>query len=475
MARRGSVREKQLKLASEPPPRLPRRLRLQVLCDDELEQMRLGALTVLLDTGIRIDDAPSRQMLLATGECREGDGGFIHFGNDLVNRALETVAPRIKLYDRTGDLRVDTHGDTLSFSPGRNCVNTLDHVSQEIRPCLLDDIKNIGKVCEALDHIDAVGSLGYPQDVPAEEEALITLKTLAAETTKPIAFIGHDEVETGAMWEFLADSVGGWDALADKPCGMDLTGPLSPLRVPEETCRRVRFAAERNVPVVCYPALFPGMSGPVTLAGSVVQATVESLAGIVLNQLERPGAPIMAGASILPMDMRQADLAYGSPEYSMAGIMSVQFLEYLGIPSWVGAGCSDAHTVDQQAAAEAGGNMLSAALSGTAFIHNLGMLAGGRTGSIEMLVLADEIAGSVTKYAAGVTVNADTIATDVVHRAAANNEFLMDQHTQDNYMGEAWMPRLFQRSDKDAWIEAGRHDMRDRISDKLNDILCGDT
>jgi trimethylamine--corrinoid protein Co-methyltransferase len=471
VARRSSVRQKHRLLASEPPPRPPRRLRLQMLGDDDLVQMRQGALAMLWDTGVRIDDSKSRQMLLATGECREGDDGFIHFGNDLVERTLETVASRVRLYDRNGDLRVDTLGETLNFCPGRNCVNTLDHLTGEIRPCVLDDIRNVGKVCQALDYIDAVGSLGYPQDVPAEVEALYALKILSEETIKPITFIGHDEVETEAMWEFLADSVGGWDALADKPCGMDLTGPLSPLRVPSETCRRVRFAAERNIPVVCYPALFPGMSGPITLVGSVVQATVESLAGIVLNQLERPGAPIMAGASILPMDMRQADLAYGSPEYSLAGSIAVEFLHYLGIPSWVGAGCSDSHVVDQQAAAEAGANMLSAALSGTAFIHNLGMLAGGRTGSIEMLVLADEIAASVTRHVAGVKVDVQSIATEVVHRAAPDNTFLMDQHTQDNYMSEMWRPRLFQRCDKDAWLEAGAQDMGDRILDKLNEIL----
>ena len=67
----------------------------------------------------------------------------------------------------------------------------------------------------------------------------------------------------------------------------------------------------------------------------------------------------------------------------------------------VGAGCSDAHDLDLQAAAEVGSNMTAAALAGTTFIHNLGFLSGGRTGSLEMLVLCDELAGMVGRLAAG--------------------------------------------------------------------------
>lgn len=471
MARRATSRVDARNLMQKEAGRPKRKLFVRLLEDEQMAQMREAVFKVLWETGLQIDDEDSRRDLFATGECREGREGRVHYGRDLVERALETAAKRVVLYDRCGNLKVDTAGESLSFSPGRNCVNFLDHRTQEIRPCTLDDIRSVGKVCDALDYIDAAASLGYPQDVPPEDEAMLTVRVLAEETGKPITFIGHDEIETEAMWAFLAGEVGGWDDMAEKPCGLDLTGPLSPLRIPDETCRRVRYAAERSVPVVCYPALFPGMSGPVTLAGAIVQACVESIGGIVLNQLARPGAPIMAGASILPMDMRRADLAYGSPEYALTGAASAQFLDYLGIPAWVGAGCSDAQVVDQQAAAEAGLNLLSAALSGTGFLHNLGMLAGGRTGSLEQLVLCNEIAASVCKFAAGVTVDAETIASDVIHRASPDNSFLMDQHTQDNYLSEMWMPEMFFRGSRENWQESGSPEMRDTVRARLEDIL----
>ena len=115
--------------------------------------------------------------------------------------------------------------------------------------------------------------------------------------------------------------------------------------------------------------------------------------------------------------------------------------------------------------------MAIAALAGSSFVHNLGFLSGGRTGSLEMLVLCDELVGWSNQMAAGVPVSAETLAVEVVKRAVSNNDFLTDPHTQDRFLSENWYPELFERSDADAWMEAGSRDMRDRVRDKLNVIL----
>ncbi|WP_280522411.1 trimethylamine methyltransferase family protein [Roseovarius aestuarii] len=137
----------------------------------------------------------------------------------------------------------------------------------------------------------------------------------------------------------------------------------------------------------------------------------------------------------------------------------------------MGAGCSDSHAFDAQAAAEAGANMAIAALAGTPFVDNLGFLSGGRTGSLEMLTLCDELVGWTNQMSVGCTVDADAIAFDVVKRAAPENSFLTDQHTQDRYLSENWYPALFERSDAEAWLENGSADLQARIRAKLSEIL----
>lgn len=455
----------------KPATRYPSRLRLNLFTGCDLELLKTTTLAILEEVGVVIEDDETRLRLLAQKGCREGDSGRLLMAGDMVERALETAPRTVHLFDRNGRLAMDTSDDIPRFCPGVNCINTLDYRTGEHRPCTLADIADTGRVCQELANMDVVASLGFPSDVPPEDEATLTAKTLVEATVKPIAFTGHDEEVTRRIWRHLSEVAGGDEALADKPSGIDLVGPVSPLKLGTETCRRLGDAARLGVPIVCYPALFPGMSGPITLAGSIAQSTAETLAGLVIHQSIGPGAPLMSGTAILPMDMRRADLAYGSPEYSQAGLGAAEFFDYLGLPSWVAAGCSDAHVVDQQAAAEASANMTAAVLSGTSFVHNLGYLSAGRTGSLEMLVLADELAGLTSRFASGIKVDEASLALDVIARASSDNSFLTDEHTHGRYLDEMWLPQLFVRSDVDMWRQAGSETLNERLRARLDDIL----
>ena len=140
------------------------------------------------------------------------------------------------------------------------------------------------------------------------------------------------------------------------------------------------------------------------------------------------------------------NLAYGSPEYVLANLAASDYFGDLSIPAWVGAGCTDAPVLDDQAAAEAGFNLMAAAAAGTPLIHNLGYLASGKTGSLEMLVLGDELAGMVKRAASGIAVNEDTLAVDLIEKASRNGKYLTEaRHASRHARKEIWLPSLFQR------------------------------
>jgi trimethylamine---corrinoid protein Co-methyltransferase len=444
---------------------------ISLVAGTDVDRVHDAVLSVLWDLGAIIEHRETRDWLLQDFGCVEGEGEYLRFPPDLVQRAISTVPSSLRLYDQNGNVKVDTAGDHGNFAPGHNCVRILDYLTGELRPCGLEDIRKTSRLCDALPNMDMVGSLGYPSDVPAEDESVECVRAMMENSAKPAIMLAHDEHIQERVWTHVADVAGGWDNLADKPIALELLGPVSPLRLPDEFCLRLINAARWHVPLVCYPATFPGMSSPISAAGAIVQSSAEALAGIVIHQLTQPGAPVMSGSAILPMDMRQADLAYGSPEYMLTGLGAADYFGYLGIPAWVGAGCSDSHDFDAQAAAEAGASMSIASLASTPFIHNLGYLSGGRTGSLEMLTLCDELAGWSNQMAAGVQVDANSIALEVIKRSAPENSYLTDEHTQDRFLTENWYPELFERSDADAWMEAGSHGLRDRIRQKISDVL----
>ena len=72
-------------------------------------------------------------------------------------------------------------------------MRTLDHRTGKLRPGVIDDIRRTAAVCEALPNIAMVASLGYPTDVPPEDEALETVIAMTENASKPLAFLAHDD------------------------------------------------------------------------------------------------------------------------------------------------------------------------------------------------------------------------------------------------------------------------------------------
>jgi trimethylamine--corrinoid protein Co-methyltransferase len=471
--RAGSRRDKIARktTASSRPSRKPSNLSLTLIDDAAASRIHSAVIAILSEVGVVIEHPGARDMLVHQHGCRLGEDGYLRLPEALIQQALGTVPDTVRLFDRNGACVVDTSSNMTAFAPGHNCVRLLDHRSGELRPCTLADIVEVARVCDQLANISMTATLGYPSDIAAEDEAVEATRAMLDHSSKPIIMLAHDEHIQARMYAMLTERAGTEAAFADKPFALELMGPISPLKLPEELCERLINCARWRLPVVCYPATFPGMSSPITTAGAIAQSSAEAIAGIIIHQLTEPGAPVMSGSAILPMDMRQADLAYGSPEYLLTGLGACDYFRAIGIPSWVGAGCSDSHDFDAQAAAEAGAGMAIAALARTPFVHNLGFLSGGRTGSLEMLVLCDELAGWATQMAAGVDTSPEAIALEVVRRAAPDNAYLTDPHTQDRFLTENWYPNLFERSDADAWLERGSVDMRSRIRQRLAEIL----
>jgi trimethylamine---corrinoid protein Co-methyltransferase len=442
----------------------------RVLDADAVEKVHQATLKILANPGIHISDPKTVQLLTSNG-ATAGANGYICFSEKVLQKSLSSVPNNVKLYNRAGNLAVETNGNKPYFSTGLFCRDILDHNTHQKRSFLFKDIKTVTQVCDRLPHINLVGSLGFPTDIPVDTAAQHTIKEVLEWTEKPVFFYGNDEYQAKEIWETIAEKSGGWDHLTKYPCGLDLVGPTSPLALDDQACQRLIFNATHNLPTVCFSAVIPGASGPVTLAGALVQASAESLAGIVLHQLVKPGAPILSGSNVMPMDMRTGNLAYASAEYNLVCQAAVDYYDTLGIPTWIGAGHSDAHTVDIQAASEIGMNMNMAAFSSSTLIHNLGYLSSGKTASLEMLVLGNELAGATTRLKRGIRVDDESLAVSVIEEEGLDNGFLKSAHTLKHCRTENYTPKLFDRESHISWQQKGEKPMDQRISETLKTIL----
>jgi trimethylamine--corrinoid protein Co-methyltransferase len=92
-----------------------------------------------------------------------------------------------------------------------------------------------------------------------------------------------------------------------------------------------------------------------------------------------------------------------------------------------------------------------------------------------MLVMADELVAMSRHFTAGIPVNTDTLALDVIDRVALGGEqsiFLTENHTLDHFKEAHFHPRLLDRNWHDAWKESGGGDLYDRCNTAAKKILA---
>jgi trimethylamine--corrinoid protein Co-methyltransferase len=209
----------------------------------------------------------------------------------------------------------------------------------------------------------------------------------------------------------------------------------------------------------------------VTLAGAVVLWLAEALMSIVVLQLYKPGSRVFLSGNFGLFDMATTVSAIASPETCMCLAVEAQMGQRLGLPTWGLAGASDSMQLDAQAGAESAFSILSQGLSGLNLIHDVGYLGAGMICSPEMLVMGDEICGMTRHFLRGITINSDTLATEVIDQMGPGGNYLQAPHTFTHFKKETWFPKLMERHYHDKWVEKGKPTTQDHVREKLAKIM----
>jgi trimethylamine--corrinoid protein Co-methyltransferase len=210
-------------------------------------------------------------------------------------------------------------------------------------------------------------------------------------------------------------------------------------------------------PIAVTPLVQAGASGPVTLAGALVQQNAEILAGLTLAQLVCPGTPVMYGGTSTAIDMRTGALAVGAPEHAIFIALTAQLAGYYHLPSRTSGCVTDAHGLDAQAGAESMLAMLTAVQSGVNYIlHAAGIVSSYLTLAYEKLVVDDEFCGVVRRFCQGLNLTEEDLALDVIARAGPSGTFLTDPHTLKHCRTEFFVPKLINRRALVDWQARGR-------------------
>lgn len=443
---------------------------LNVLSTQNKDKIHQAALEILAQIGMKILHEQALE-LLATAGCSVENDHIVKIPSDLVMQALESTPKNIAVYDREADLCMDVGGRRVYFGTGSDLIFSYDAIKNERHACVLEDVSRAARVADALPNIDFIMSFAHPSDYPPQLAYLVSFQTMAANSSKPIVSTAQGRDDLAQMWQICRILRGSDKHLRQKPLMIHYADPISPLKHPFYSLDKLLFCAEKSVPLIYSPAPIAGTTGPMTIAGHVAQGLAECLCGLVIHQLKCKGAPFVMGMGPAVLDMASGECSYNAPEFLLSLQAIIEMSHYYDLPSWGYAGTTDAQIPDEQAVFEAGLETFIAAMAGSNLNHDLGYMDFGRTGSLELMVILDEVIDQVRRLARGIPVDDDTLALDAIREAASEGDFLTHPHTLKHLRQTQWRPGLISRMGYEEWRSAGGTSLLERSHKRLQDIL----
>jgi trimethylamine--corrinoid protein Co-methyltransferase len=452
---------------------------LALLGPEQCQQIHFASLEILRRTGVRVFHRDALH-LLEEADALVSDGNLIRLPPGLVEWSLRQAPSRVPLCSQgSDDVAVPLEGRSVSFGTGSDCPNYLDPRSGERRRFTQADVVDAIHVVDALPEMGFCMSMGIPSlstvsagtgDAGSDKAYQLQFALMLRHTTKPIVFVCDHRADCEAIVAMAAAVKGDSADLARSPSLLLYSEPSSPLRHSESATDKLLFMAENALPIVHSPAPMMGGTAPVTLAAGLALGNAEVLSSLVMHQLRRPGAPFVYGSGLHHMDMKTTISVYGAPEFQLARVAIAELGRYYSLPTWGYAGHSDSCTVDEQAAADAAFSVLVALLAGSNLVHDVGYLEAGLTSSPEMIVFTAEMISMMSHFTAGLTLDGESLALDVIHRVGPGGDFITDQHTLEHFR-ELWQPTLFERRRAEDWIAAGSLRLGERLRERTVAII----
>ncbi len=405
------------------------------------EKQREGVLvrphSRLTQEQIRVVDGVSRELLQDPGllcYSQDAAGAFRKAGaaleaadgcvrvklqGKIIDQALDTAPSKIVLGARNPDnkLILDAHEPRVRFGSGAETNIWLDVEFDGGTPKFtrrkgsVQRLRRAAHLCDNLEHLDFfircvnIRDAEVTADNKDVNKYLASLDNITKHVQAGLTSLAalDDVIRVG---EIVA---GGEEAFKENPVLSFITCVIkSPLQVVEDTAAKLIEISKRRVPVVISSSPMGGATAPFDEFGMVAQINAELLAGITLNQLVAPGAPVMYGSVPVRTRLDNLNDMYGAPEFNHYNIDCAQMARFYGLPCYSTAGVGDVDVPGIQATAEKLLTLASVPWSGAQYVHYaFGLLERTNVFCPEQAVMDDAHIGIVKWALRGTSVSGD--------------------------------------------------------------------
>ncbi|MHC4086282.1 MAG: trimethylamine methyltransferase family protein [Planctomycetota bacterium] len=445
---------------------------VRFLTDDLIKQIIDEAVNILCNIGLQIHNKQILSMLADHQAKVDMDNFHVNLTEEIIQKAIKTAPRSFKLYDVMGNQTHDFSDYNVYFTPGSTALNILDCQSQQMRKPLTNDYIDFSKIIAQLENIASTSTALIPTDVDKKISDSYRLFLSLLYCEKPVV-TGAFTIESFAvMKDFQLAVRQSEKALKEQPLTIFSCCPTSPLKWCEVTSQNLLDCARYSIPVEFIAMPLSGFMSPVTLTGTLIQHTAETLSGVVISQLSNPGIPILYGGSPAVFDHRYETTPMGAVETMMIDCAYNEIGKYLNLPTQAYISMSDSKQLDAQAGLESGMGATLAALAGINNISGPGMIDFESCQSLEKLVLDNEMCGMTLRLIDGITPRDDFPALPIFQELLKDRHLLISEHTLRHRQKEIFFPGpAIDRANRERWKQQGAKNLGQRLHDEVDKLL----
>ena len=446
------------------------------LSQSDMERIHLAALDALEQIGLA--DAPQSgiDIMVAAGAVL-GDDGRLRFPRALVEDMLAKAAKTVTLCGRDPDHDMQIGGNRVYYGTAGAAVHMVDVATNEYRESTLQDLFDAARIADQLDNIHFLQRPMVARDITDNYEMdMNTIFACVNGTSKHIgtSFTQPDFVSGGIeMLHMIAGGEVKWRArpfMSNSNCFV-----VPPMRFATESCQIMEHCIAAGMPVLLLSAGQAGATAPASIAGAIMQAVAECLAGMVYVNAISPGYPAIFGTWPFVSDLRTGAMSGGSGEQALLTAGCAQMHHFYGLPGGAAAGIADAKLPDMQAGWEQGISNVMAGLSGLNIVYEAAGMHASLLGFChESLILGDDLIGQAQRCVRGIEVTEDSISLEVMRSVCLDGpmHYLGHEQTLGLMQSEYLYPCIANRLSPKEWQEYEHPELVPAATKRKDEILA---
>ncbi|HKG56736.1 MAG TPA: trimethylamine methyltransferase family protein [Candidatus Limnocylindrales bacterium] len=436
----------------------------EVLDEEGLSLIEHNADTILEEVGLefRGDDVA---IALLKDAGADVDGVRVRFPRGMCRQLIQATAPReFTQYARNAANSVQIGGNATVFAPnyGSPFVRDLDNGR---RYGTIEDFRNFVKLAYMSPHLHhSGGTVCEPVDVPVNKRHLDMVYSHIRYSDKPfMGSVTHPDRARDTVE--MARLTFGEEFVDRNAVVISLINANSPLVWDGTMLGALRAYAEANQATILTPFILAGAMAPVTAAAVCAQTLAESMGGMTLAQLVRPGAPVVLGSFASSMSMQSGAPTFGTPEPALVLYAMAALARRLGVPFRSGGSLCASKVADAQAAYESAATLQPTVLGGVNFVlHAAGWLEGGLACGYEKFVMDADQCGMMAVFVRGMDLSDNGQALDAIRENGPGQHFLGTAHTLANFETAFYRSEIADNNSYEQWQEDGSLDAAQRAN-----------